>query len=109
MIGLLALAWSQILLMESQIYWVMAIARVLHVPIHHYIVFFTGRRPEAVDAARGQELVAHDPRERLERRTGGAPAIRTVAVEGIFEGVNDGIAHRAAEAFSGKDASILIC
>jgi len=29
MIGLLALAWSQILLMESQVYWVMAIARVL--------------------------------------------------------------------------------
>jgi len=29
MIGLLALAWSQVLLMESRIYWVMAIARVL--------------------------------------------------------------------------------
>ena len=29
MIGLLALAWSQILLMESRKYWIMAIARVL--------------------------------------------------------------------------------
>lgn len=29
MIGLLALAWSQVLLMESRLYWVMAIARVL--------------------------------------------------------------------------------
>jgi MFS transporter, DHA1 family, solute carrier family 18 (vesicular amine transporter), member 1/2 len=29
MIGLLALAWSQILLMESREYWIMAVARVL--------------------------------------------------------------------------------
>jgi predicted MFS family arabinose efflux permease len=29
MIGLIALAGSQILLMESRVYWVMAIARVL--------------------------------------------------------------------------------
>jgi MFS transporter, DHA1 family, solute carrier family 18 (vesicular amine transporter), member 1/2 len=29
MIGLLALAWSQILLMESRKYWIMVIARVL--------------------------------------------------------------------------------
>jgi DHA1 family solute carrier family 18 vesicular amine transporter 1/2 len=29
MIGLLALASSQVLLMESQLYWIMAIARVL--------------------------------------------------------------------------------
>jgi hypothetical protein len=55
------------------------------------------------------KLVARDASERLERRPGGSPAIRTVAIEGVFEGVDDGIAHRAAKAFSDQNASILIC
>ena len=52
------------------------------------------------------ELVARDAGERLERRPGGAAAIRAMAVHGVAEFVSHCVADRAAKAFSGKNASI---
>jgi len=65
---------------------------------HHIVV-------TAADA----ELVARDTGKRLERRAGGPPAIRTMAIERIFERIRDNVAHGAAIAFSGKHASLRTC
>jgi hypothetical protein len=64
---------------------------------------------EIVLAPGDAEFVARDAGERLERRTGGAPAIRAMAVQGVAEFVSHGVADRAAKAFSGKNASIRFC
>jgi hypothetical protein len=62
-----------------------------------------------VIAAGDAELVARDAGKGLERRAGGPPAIRTMAIKRIFECIRDNVAHRAAKAFSGKNASLRIC
>src|SRR5690349_862098 len=58
---------------------------------------------ETVLAFGDAEFVARDAGERLERRTGRAPAIRAMAVQGVTEFVSYGVADRAAIAFSGKN------
>jgi hypothetical protein len=64
---------------------------------------------EIVLALGDAEFVARDAGKRFERRTGGAPAIRAMAVQGVAEFVSHGVADRAAKAFSGKNASIRFC
>ena len=54
-------------------------------------------------------LYEGDADERLERSTGGAPAIRAMAIQGVAEFVSHGVADRAAKAFSGKNTSIRFC
>jgi len=61
---------------------------------------------EIVIAARDAEFLARNAGERLERRTRRATAVRAVADQGIGEFVRHRVAHRAAEAFSGQDATI---
>ena len=64
---------------------------------------------EIVFAAGDAEPVTRDTGYRHERRTGDAPATRTMAVQGRFERVGDRTAHRAAEAFAGENASLRSC
>jgi hypothetical protein len=64
---------------------------------------------QIITAPGDAELVARDAGERLERRTGGASAIRAMAIQGVGEFVSHGVADRAAKAFSGKNASIRFC
>jgi len=54
------------------------------------------------------QAVAGNAGERFECRTSGAPAVRTMAIERIFERIRDRVAHRAAKAFAGKHASLRI-
>jgi hypothetical protein len=68
------------------------------IAMDHHIVVTRG------DAESG----ADNAGKRLECRAGGAPATRTMAIEGIFEAIRDGVADGAAEAFSGKHASLWI-
>src|SRR6266446_5402409 len=64
---------------------------------------------QTIPAPGDAELLARNSGERLERRAGGAPAIRAMAIQGVGEFVSHGVADRAAKAFSGKNASIRFC
>ena len=61
---------------------------------------------QIIAACGDAELVARNAGKRLERRTGRPPAIRTMAIDGIFERIRHGLAHRSAKAFSGKNTCI---
>jgi len=58
-----------------------------------------------VATAGDAELVARNTGKRLECRAGGPQAIRTMAIERIFERIRDNVAPRAAKSSSGKNAS----
>src|SRR5438552_15439221 len=63
---------------------------------------------EIVTAFDQAKSVARDAGERLERRAGGAAAIRAMTIERIGEFIGHRVADRAAMAFSGEDASIRV-
>jgi len=52
------------------------------------------------------QAVAGNAGERFECRTSGAPAVRTMAIERIFERIRHLIGHRATQAFATENTSI---
>jgi len=59
-----------------------------------------------VITSRKAQAVAPDAGERFECRTGGAAAVRTMAIQRVFERIRHLIGDRTAKAFAAKNTSI---